>query len=192
MHLHQSVVDIKTGDNIFSKPDGTPSDAFSWFLGGQQTYVASAMCILAPYVNSYRRLVPDQSAPINLEWAMDNRSVGLRIPVSGPEARRIENRVIGMDCNPYLAIAACLACGLLGLKHHIEPRAAFTGAPYEAPHALPRNVLDALERMQGAPELQEMLGVQFCNIFMSIKQDEYNDFLKVVSPWEREHLMLNV
>ncbi|HUV32003.1 MAG TPA: glutamine synthetase family protein, partial [Devosiaceae bacterium] len=192
MHLHMSVVDAGTGDNIFNNADDTPSDAFYWFLGGQQSYVAAAMCMLAPYVNSYRRLVPDQSAPINLEWAADNRSVGLRIPISKPSARRIENRVIGMDCNPYLAIAACLACGYLGLKRKLRPRDAFKRAPYEAPHDLPRSVLDALEAFEAATELRELLGLQFSSIFTSIKRHEYSDFLKVVSPWEREHLMLNV
>ncbi|MEX0627520.1 MAG: glutamine synthetase family protein [Cucumibacter sp.] len=192
MHLHMSVTDQRTGKNIFNGPDDAPSEAFYWFLGGQQTYVAAAMCMLAPYVNSYRRLVPDQSAPTNLEWAADNRSVGLRIPVSDPNARRIENRVIGMDCNPYLAIAAALACGYLGLKQKIQPREAFKGLPYEAPHALPRSVLDALEQFEATPELRELLGVQFASIYGAIKRHEYNDFLKVVSPWEREHLMLNV
>lgn len=192
MHLHMSVSDARTGKNIFNSPDDTPSEAFQWFLGGQQTFVGAAMIMLAPYVNSYRRLVPDQSAPINLEWAADNRSVGLRIPVSDPNSRRIENRVIGMDCNPYLAIAACLACGYLGLKKKIQPREAFKGLPYEAPHALPRSVLDALERFEATPELQELLGVQFSSVYAAIKRHEYSDFLKVVSPWEREHLMLNV
>ena len=67
----------------------------------------TVVCMLAPYVNSYRRFVPNASAPINLEWGPDNRTTGLRVPISEPHARRIENRVTGMDCNPYLAIAAC-------------------------------------------------------------------------------------
>ena len=122
MHIHQSVVDIKTEKNIFSNEDGSPSKLFYYFLGGQQRYLPDVMSILAPYVNSYRRLLAGDSAPINLEWSIDNRSVGLRIPNSGPESRRIENRLVGADTNPYLAIAASLACGLLGIINKDEPK----------------------------------------------------------------------
>ncbi|WP_244530545.1 glutamine synthetase family protein [Salaquimonas pukyongi] len=144
MHIHQSVVDRKTGTNIFSKPDGSPSDLFHWFIGGQQHYLISVISLLAPYVNSYRRLVPGVSAPINLEWGCDNRSTGLRIPTSGPEARRVENRVVGMDTNPYLALAACLACGYLGMTRKVAPREAVSGDAYSLPHALPAKCSKAL------------------------------------------------
>jgi hypothetical protein len=80
-----------------------------------QNHLPAAVALLAPYVNSYRRYVPDFAAPINLEWGRDNRTTGLRVPISGPEARRVENRLAGMDCNPYLGLAASLACGYLGL-----------------------------------------------------------------------------
>ena len=116
MHIHQSVVDAKTGRNIFTDDKGAPTDAFYSFLAGQQRHIPTVVCMLAPYVNSYRRYVPSGSAPINLEWGPDNRTTGLRVPISEPHARRIENRVVGMDCNPYLALAASLACGYLGMK----------------------------------------------------------------------------
>ena len=116
MHIHQSVIDKQTGKNIFNSDDDQPTDLFYGFLAGQQQHIPAVICILAPYVNSYRRFVRDDSAPINLEWGADNRSAGLRIPVADPGSRRIENRVAGMDCNPYLAIAASLACGYLGMK----------------------------------------------------------------------------
>ncbi|HAR50596.1 MAG TPA: glutamine synthetase, partial [Roseovarius nubinhibens] len=112
MHIHQSVLDLKTGENIFSTPEGEETDAFRHFLGGMQKHLPAAIAVLAPYVNSYRRYVKDHAAPINLAWARDNRTTGLRIPISSPKARRIENRLAGMDCNPYLGIAASLACGL--------------------------------------------------------------------------------
>ena len=103
------------------------------------------MCILAPYVNSYRRLVRDDAAPINLEWGEDNRSSGLRVPLAPPSARRVENRVAGADTNPYLAIAASLACGLLGMREKIEPRDPVRGNAYLADHGLPRGLQDALK-----------------------------------------------
>ena len=82
MHVHQSIVDAKTGKNIFTLGNGEPSKLFFSFLAGQQTYLPAAMCLIAPYVNSYRRLVPNGAAPINVEWGYDNRSAGLRVPVS--------------------------------------------------------------------------------------------------------------
>src|SRR3546814_11270911 len=79
------------------------------------------MPLLAPYVNSYRRLMPDSDAPINVHWGVDNRTVGFRVPISSPDARRVEHRVAGAAATPYLAMAASLACGYLGV---IQPLAA--------------------------------------------------------------------
>ncbi len=182
----------KTGKNIFTDAKGGPSKLFFGFLGGQQNYLQSVICILAPYVNSYRRLIPDASAPTNLEWGRDNRTTGLRIPVSRPASRRVENRVVGMDSNPYLAIAACLACGYLGMKNKSVPRSEVTGEAYELPHSLPRDVLTALNLFDQSAEIQEILGKEFSQIYMAIKRHEHEEFLQVISPWEREHLLLNV
>ena len=192
MHIHQSVVDAGTGKTLFSTPRGGRSDQFLHFIGGLQTYLPAAVLILAPYVNSYRRLVPDASAPINLEWGRDNRTVGLREPVSTPQARRIENRVVGMDANPYLAIAATLACGYLGMKENIKPTKPFTKEAYALPHSLPRGVLSAIELFEAERKLHEILGRDFAELFVSIKQTEADEFLQVISPWERQHLMLSV
>lgn len=192
MHIHQSVVDTKTGKNIFSTARGGRSEAFLSYIGGLQKYVPACVLIMAPYVNSYRRLVPDASAPINLEWGRDNRSVGLREPVSPPAARRIENRVVGMDVNPYLAIAATLACGYLGIKEKLKPTKPITREAYELPHSLPRGVLSAIELFEAETKLHDILGEDFAKLYISIKQTEADEFLQVISPWERQHLMLNV
>ena len=79
------------------------------------------MSLFAPNVNSYRRISRYSSAPINVHWGYDNRTAGLRVPMSGAEARRVENRVGGADANPYLAIAASLACGYLGMVEGLKP-----------------------------------------------------------------------
>lgn len=192
MHLHQSVVSTETGKNVFSREDGEPSELFYGFLGGQQKYLHAVISILAPYVNSYRRLVPGYSAPINVEWGIDNRSTGLRVPISRPEARRVENRVVGMDCNPYLAIAACLACGHLGMTAGLKPRDALQGDAYSLPHALPREMFEGLKQFNAYPQLRQLLGEDFCRMYESIKMQEFEDYVRVISPWEREHLLLNV
>src|ERR1700754_3812113 len=93
MHIHQSVVDKKTGKNVFSDEDGSETEAFFHFIGGMQKHVPSALSMLAPYVNSYRRLTPDMSCPVNNKWGYDNRTTAFRVPRSDPAARRVENRI---------------------------------------------------------------------------------------------------
>lgn len=192
MHIHQSVSSIKTGENIFTNKESEPSELFYGFLGGQQQYLNAVISLIAPYVNSYRRLVPGASAPINTEWGMDNRSTGLRVPISKPQDRRVENRVIGMDANPYLAIAACLACGYLGMKGGLKPRDAIAGDAYSLPHSLPREMFEGLKQFNAFPQLRQLLGEDFCRMYEAIKLQEFEDYLRVISPWEREYLLLNV
>lgn len=90
MHIHQSIVDKKTGRNIFTNEDGSESQAFHHFLGGMQRHVPNALVMFAPYVNSYRRLTPDASAPVNVKWGYDNRTTAFRVPRSDPSARRVK------------------------------------------------------------------------------------------------------
>lgn len=192
MHIHHSVVDAKTGRNIFSDKKGKETEAFLHFIAGMQNHLPGAVALLAPYVNSYRRYVPDFAAPINLEWGRDNRTTGLRVPISGPEARRLENRLAGMDCNPYLGLAASLACGYLGLKEARMPQPECTGDAYNNETALPYNLGDALDLLEEDSALCEVLGREFCLVYDAVKRNEYKEFLQVISPWEREHLLLNV
>ncbi|MEM7269560.1 MAG: glutamine synthetase family protein [Pseudomonadota bacterium] len=192
MHVHMSVVDERTGRNLFSKKTGGASTAYHRFIGGQQKYFPAAMAIAAPYVNSYRRLVAYQSAPVNLEWGVDNRTVGLRAPKGPPEARRIENRVIGSDANPYLAIAAALACGYLGMVEKVSPRDAATGDAYDRNRDLPVGMIEAVDLLENCEPLTRCLGREFVRIYCEVKRGEYEQFMRVISPWEREHLLLNV
>ena len=192
MHIHHSVVDVKTGRNIFSDRKGAETEAFGHFIAGMQNHLPGAVALLAPYVNSYRRYVPDFSAPINLEWGRDNRTTGLRVPISDPEARRLENRLAGMDCNPYLGFAASLACGYLGLKEQKAPKPECKGDAYSSLSELPYNLGDALDLLVADNALQDVLGAEFCAVYDSVKRNEYKEFQQVISPWEREHLLLNV
>ena len=192
MHVHQSVLNTKTGRNIFSNEDGTPSQEFFWYIGGLQRYIPAAMALFAPYVNSYRRLARYTAAPINIHWGTDNRTVGIRVPIAPPSARRVENRVIGADANPYVAIAATLACGWLGIQKRIEPGPECTGNAYDADHELPRSLDKALQLLREADDLREVLGPEFVTIYSEVKETEHDEFMKVISPWEREHLLLHV
>jgi glutamine synthetase len=192
MHVHQSIVDKATGRNLFSNEDGSPSQEFLWYIGGLQRYIPACMALFAPYVNSYRRLTRYTAAPINIQWGTDNRTVGIRSPLAPPQARRIENRVIGADANPYVALAATLACGYLGIKHRIEPTPECKGDAYLGDYELPRSLSEALQLLREATELHEVLGEGFVTVYTEVKEIEYAEFMKVISPWEREHLLLHV
>jgi glutamine synthetase len=191
MHIHQSVVDAD-GRNIFSNPDGTASAVFMHCIAGMQKYVPLLMPMLAPYVNSYRRLSRLMSAPINVQWGYDNRTCGIRVPNSGPQDRRVENRVPGVDVNPYLAMAATLACGYLGMVEGQLPSAPMEGSAWLHDHGLPRHMEDAIERMRGCRALAEILGPRFVDAFLAVKELEHATYSRVISSWEREHLMLLV
>lgn len=192
MHIHHSVVDTGTGQNIFSNADGQETEAFRHFIAGLQNHLPSVIAILAPYVNSYRRYVRDHAAPINLEWGRDNRTTGIRVPISEPEARRVENRLAGMDCNPYLGIAASLACGYLGLTDRLKPGPQFTGDAHSSEADIPRDLNESIDLFREARAMHEVLHPDFCRIYAAVKAVEYTGFLQVISPWEREHLLLNV
>lgn len=191
MHVHHSVLDAK-GRNIFCGPNGEETPEFMNFVGGLQQHMPAAIAVIAPYVNSYRRYVRNFAAPINLQWGRDNRTTGLRVPVSQPEARRIENRLPGMDCNPYLCIAASLACGYLGMVQKTPAAAMFEGDAYRSEAEIPSSLSDALDLFEEADDLQSILGEDFSRVYSIVKRTENDEFLQVISPWEREHLLLNV
>jgi len=192
MHIHQSVIDTRTGKNIFATESGKHSKKLLHYIGGLQKNVNAAMPLFAPNVNSYRRITPYSDAPINTHWGIDNRTVGLRVPDSKPEAYRVENRVAGADANPYLAIAGTLACGLLGLKDKLEPTRPIEGDAYRLAFSLPRHLEDALSKLNYNRPLKQLLGEQFVKLLHEVKTHEIELYQRVISSWEREHLLLSV
>jgi len=192
LHLHQSVIDPKTGQNLFAMPDGADSPMFRSFIGGLQRYVPEALIIFGPYVNSYRRFTRYLAAPINVQWGYDNRTVGLRVPNAEPENRRVENRIPGADVNPYLAIATSLACGYIGMIEGLKPTEPTTGSAYNSEQSFARDLFAALDLMEACVPLHDLLGHDFVELYCAIKRAEYETYFQVISPWEREHLLLNV
>ncbi|APW44234.1 glutamine synthetase family protein [Rhodoferax saidenbachensis] len=191
MHIHQSILD-KDGNNVFSQADGTASPAFFHYIAGLQKYVPQVTALFAPYVNSYRRLTPDMSAPTNVQWGYDNRTCGIRIPNSSPAARRVENRVPGVDVNPYLAIATTLACGYLGMLEQEQPSAPLTASAWQMEAALPRHLEDAIRLLRECGPMRGVLGELFIDAFCAVKELEFRTYNRVISSWEREHLLLLV
>ena len=192
MHVHMSVVDTETGENLFAGEAGHASPLFRSFIGGLQKYIPSVMPVFAPNVNSYRRLTRFSNAPINLQWGYDNRTCGLRVPFAEPSAMRVENRVPGADANPYLAFAASLACGYLGMVENLSATPPFRGSAYSQPYSLPRELSHALDVMERSDPINDLLGNKMVEAYVAVKRLEYETYLRVISSWEREHLLLNV
>jgi glutamine synthetase len=189
MHLHQSVVRADGGENIFSDGQGEETPEFRHFIGGLQAALGDLSLLFAPHVNSYQRLFHPFASPNNACWAYDNRAAGLRVPVSGPEARRVENRLPGADANPYLVIAASLAAGLRGMRLGLEPSSPAQGE-FVAPQALrlPFTMSAALERLQNSELARELLGAEFIEGFAASKLMELGSYYDEITPWERRHL----
>jgi glutamine synthetase len=189
MHIHQSVVEQGSGQNIFSAADGQATPAFYHFIAGQQAAMADFTLLFAPHVNSYQRLCHPYASPNNACWSEDNRAAGLRIPASAPVARRVENRLPGADANPYLALAASLAAGLHGIEQQLQPSAPIQGE-FDVPEelALPCTLHAAIERLKRSDLALELFGKEFIEGYIASKTLELTSFYDEITPWERRVL----
>jgi glutamine synthetase len=192
MHIHQSVLDLNTGKNIFSTANGKDSALFRSYVAGLAKLLPQVSPMFAPNVNSFRRMRPDSDAPINVQWGADNRSCGLRVPGSDAKNRRIENRLPGADSNPYLAFAASLVCGYIGMVERMIPPKQIEGSAYNRARTLPRTLEAALDRFSHCKPVKQLLGEDFFEVFYAIKECELFNYQSVISSWEREHLLLRV
>jgi glutamine synthetase len=192
MHIHQSVVDLETGKNLFASANGRDSTLFRSHIAGLVRLMPQIAPLYAPNVNSFRRMRPDSAAPINVHWGVDNRSCGFRVPVSDRHNRRVENRLPGADSNPYLAMAASLVCGYVGMVERMVPPKEIEGSAYNRARTLPRTLEAALDRFSSCKKIKTLLGEDFFDIFFAVKDQELYNYQSVVSSWEREHLLLRV
>lgn len=186
LHVHSSL--YKDGQNIFALNDGQAPLVLKQFIGGLQRHLPDAFSLISPHVNSYKRFVPGLSAPINLQWGYDNRTTGFRVPYGDDKNGRVENRIAGADANPYLFIAAHLACGLLGILEGIDATDPLEEDGYEMPADLPVTLSQALQRLQASEALTALLGKPFVDGFISTKQLELNNANGEITPWERKYL----
>jgi len=154
-HLHVSLA-RKDGASAFydeQKPH-TMSEEMRWFVGGQQALMPELLAMVASTVNSYSRLVPGYWAPTSATWGVENRTCALRVIQGGPKSQRVEYRIAAADINPYLALAAAIGSGLLGIEQRIEPDEPITGNAYDrklpAPRQLPRTLAEAAGRLRGS------------------------------------------
>jgi glutamine synthetase len=179
-HIHFSL--WQDGKNAF---DGRP-DAFRHFLGGWIAHVPDVMVFYAPTINSYKRYVDASWAPTRLAWSNDNRTAGFRIVGSGP-GTRIECRIPGADCNPYLALAASFASGLDGVAKKIEPPEAFVGNIYQA-RSLPRvpyTLAEATDLFAKSTFAKQAFGAAVHEHYTHFYRTETQAYDKAVTDWER-------
>ena len=193
LHLHQSLIKKKNNKNVFFSKTSTISNIMKNYIAGLQTYTPKLMPIHAPNINSYRRLFATWDAPKNTYWGLGNRSCGFRIPSNEEHSMRIENRISGSDTNPYLVFAANLAAGYLGIKNKLKPTAEMKKSVFGKDKSmLPRNVEEAVSLFENDGQINEVFNQKFVRTIAAIRRVENQAYLKVISSWEREYLLLNV
>jgi glutamine synthetase len=184
-HIHLSLWDAVADTNVFDA-DGERSDLFRWFLAGWLRYVPDFMVCYAPTVNSYKRYVDGSWAPTRIAWSGDNRTAGFRVVGAGPSLR-IENRIPGADCNPYLAYAASLASGLAGIEQHLEPPTEFRGDIYQAADLarVPYTLEQAVASFADSEVARNAFGDDVVDHYTRFHRVEVDAFNAAVTDWER-------
>jgi glutamine synthetase len=182
-HVHQSL--WREGVNLFYD-EGRMSALMESYMAGQLHCLPYILPMIAPTVNSYKRLVEGAWAPTTLTWAVDNRTVALRALPGGASSTRLETRVVGSDANPYLAMAACLSAGLYGIRQGLKLPAETKGSGYaDKRHGvLPSNLWAATQAMKGSPLAAELFGEAFVHHFIRSREWEWRQFGQAVTDWE--------
>ncbi|HEX6513547.1 MAG TPA: glutamine synthetase, partial [Chloroflexota bacterium] len=203
MHTHLSLYDLRTGENCFidrSEEYGI-SRLARQFIAGLLVHARGMCAVLAPLVNSYKRLVPGYEAPVYIGWARVNRSALIRVPQTSPgqpESTRIELRCPDASCNPYLAFAVMLACGLDGLRNELEPPAPVEENLYHFDEfqraqrnvgMLPGSLGEALDELERDEVVRHALGDHVYDRFIEAKRAEWNEYRIQISPWELERYL---
>ena len=188
-HVHQSLWSANDKENLFfdKKNKAGTSALMESYIAGQLHCLPHILPMYAPTVNSYKRLVEGAWAPTTLTWAMDNRTTALRVLAESSSSTRLETRVVGSDSNPYLAMAACLASGLYGIKNKLKLKTLPTkGSGYADTKngILPKNLWDATQAMKGSLIAKELFGEKFVSHFTGTREWEWQQFSKVVTDWE--------
>lgn len=188
-HVHQSLWDKKGSKNLFHDEKGKDnmSALMQSYIAGQLHCLPNILPMVAPTVNSYKRLVEGAWAPTTLTWAIDNRTVALRALPGGSKSCRLETRVVGSDTNPYLAIAACIAAGLYGIKNNLklkQPATKGNGYRDESNGRFARNLSEATIIMAQSKIANELFGETFVKHFTQTREWEWRQYSKAVTDWE--------
>jgi glutamine synthetase len=199
MHVHQSLARSGGGNAFAGADDYGLSDVAKHFIAGQLHHAAGMCLVLAPLVNSYKRLVRGLEAPIFLSWARTNRGALIRVPhVSRTEATRVELRSPDPSCNPYLAFAVMLRCGLDGVERRLplpppveEALYGFDEVELERRNVgvLPDNLKDAVDACADDEVVRDALGDNLADRFLDAKRAEWREYRGQVTGWELERYL---
>ena len=196
-HIHVSLQDLE-GKSLFASNKTELPKTLNYFIGGLQKYMREFSVMIAPTVNSYKRLCPGAWAPINMTWGIENRTTAFRAIKGDSSSQRIENRLPGADSNPYLALAATLGAGFLGIKEKIDPTAKTIGGAYDLKvdreYRVPANLGEAADLFKNSASAKDIFGKDFVNHFANTRIWEYREFQKnksffdssAISSWELE------
>lgn len=158
------------------------------FVAGQQRLMPEILCMIAPTINSYSRMIPGYWAPTDASFGIDNRTTALRIIPGSDKSQRVEHRLGAADANPYLALAAALGSGLIGIEQQWEPENEIIGNAYDASHpdhlALPRTLWDAARNFKESAFARELFGDAFVEHFAASREWEEREFRKHITDWE--------
>ena len=188
-HVHQSLWDKKETKNLFhdDKDKNKMSPLMKQYIAGQLHCLPHILPMVAPTINSYKRLVEGAWAPTTVTWSVDNRTVALRALLGGSKSSRLETRVVGSDTNPYLAMAACLAAGLYGIRKGLslkQPATLGNGYRDDSNGRFPKNLHDATQIMKDSKIANELFGEKFVQHFAQTREWEWRQFSRVVTDWE--------
>jgi glutamine synthetase len=203
MHVHQSLVRIDTGQNAFASAQNgyALSRLARQFAAGQLAHARGMCAVLAPLVNSYKRLVPGYEAPVYISWGQINRSALIRVPQvtpDRPESTRLELRCPDPSCNPYLAFAVMLHAGLDGIKRELDPPPISNEDLYHLDErgrealglgTLPGSLGEALEELKRDDLMREALGDHILDRFVEAKTIEWQEYCLQVDSWELDRYL---
>ena len=184
-HIHSSLWDTATDRSLMPDESGHGlSDTFRWYLGGLLATAAEFALCWAPFINSYKRYQPGSWAPTAIGWGTDNRTLGFRVVGHG-QGMRVESRVPGADCNPYIALAATVAGGLYGIENKIEPGDVFAGNGYESDlPRIPHTLVDAIAAWENSEIAKAAFGDDVHFHLLHMARQEWLEFNNHVTDWE--------
>ena len=191
-HIHISLRNRDDSASAFYDPNEKHNISATQrhFIAGQQKLMPQLLCMMAPTINSYSRMIPGFWAPTDATWGIENRTTALRVIPGSEKSQRVEHRLGAADANPYLALAAALGAGLYGIEQQWEPEPAISGNAYEQQHPdylkLPSTLWQAAQTLKTSEAARVLFGDAFVDHFAASREWEEREFRKHITDWEME------